>query len=281
VHPTTGVLYATTDNHLYTLSKTTGVATSVAPITGSTLDQFTAFAIDSGGAAYGVDTGGTGLFQLDLVSGAATHLGDLPIAPGPFDFVQDVAFDSAGDLWAVFSQGSVVRVDVSGVSGTFQFQASSWGGLAFSGCPAPGAYCTVGTTSGGCSPSIGHTGSPSASASSGFTLSCANVDANRTGLFFYGISDPGFAPLPWGSSGTSFLCVKPPTQRMNVMSSGGSTGCSGAFAQDWNAFMAANPSALGNPRAIGQSYEAQLWMRDPPSAKTTILSNALRFTLCQ
>ena len=64
------------------------------------------------------------------------------------------------------------------------------------------------------------------------------------------------------------------------MLSGGTTGCTGGFAQDWRAFMAANPTALGNPLAAGQNFDAQLWMRDPPSPKTTILSDALRFTVC-
>jgi hypothetical protein len=43
--------------------------------------------------------------------------------------------------------------------------------------------------------------------------------------------------------------------------------------------MAANPGVLGNPRIAGSSFDAQLWMRDPPSQKTTILSDGLRFVL--
>jgi hypothetical protein len=148
-----------------------------------------------------------------------------------------------------------------------------------SGPPVPTTYCTVGTTSGGCSPAIGFTGAPSASASSGFSLTCNSIDAARTGLFFYAVTDVNFVPAQWGVGGTSYLCVKAPTQRMNAQNSGGTTGCTGNFSQDWNAFMAANPSALGNPRVAGASFDAQLWMRDPPNPKTTTLSNACRYVL--
>jgi hypothetical protein len=148
-----------------------------------------------------------------------------------------------------------------------------------SGPPAPTTYCTVGTTAGACNPTIGFSGTASASASSGFTLSASNLDTNRSGLFFYAITDTNFVPSQWGSGGTSYLCVKAPTQRMTVQNTGGTTGCTGAASQDWNAFMAANSGALGNPRTAGASFDAQFWMRDPPSPKSTILTNALRFIL--
>jgi hypothetical protein len=144
---------------------------------------------------------------------------------------------------------------------------------------APTNYCTVGTTSLGCSPAITSTGTPSASASSGFTLQCNNIDANQTGLFFYGVTNVGFTPVQWGATGTSFFCVKSPVERMGPMNSGGTTGCTGAYAQDWNAYLFANPGAIGTPRIAGASFDAQVWMRDPPSGKTTILSDALRFVL--
>jgi len=147
------------------------------------------------------------------------------------------------------------------------------------GPPVPTTYCTVGTSASGCNPTIGFSGTPSASASSGFTLSASNVDTTRTGLFFYAITDLSFVPAQWGVGGTSYLCMKAPTQRMNAQNSGGTTGCTGAYSQDWNAFMAANPGALGSPRAAGASFDAQLWMRDPPSPKSTLLSNGLRFVL--
>jgi hypothetical protein len=146
-------------------------------------------------------------------------------------------------------------------------------------CAATTTYCTSGTTSHGCVPAISGTGTASASASSGFTIAVSHVEGQKQGLLFYGVNNSGFAPLPWGPS-SSYLCVKPPTQRMGVQSSGGTANlCDGALASDWNAFRAANPSALGHPFSAGQSIYAQGWFRDPASPKSTMLSNALQFTV--
>jgi hypothetical protein len=147
-------------------------------------------------------------------------------------------------------------------------------------CGASFSYCTAGTTSNGCTPSISGTGAASASANSGFTISVASVEGQKQGLIFYGIDNTGFVPAPWGA-GASFLCIKSPLQRTPAQSSGGTLGlCDGALALDWNAFRTANPAALGAPFAAGQKIYAQGWFRDPPSAKTTNLSNALQFALC-
>jgi hypothetical protein len=141
------------------------------------------------------------------------------------------------------------------------------------------AFCTAGTTTHGCVPSIAGLGTPSASASSGFTITVSSVEGQKQGLIFYGINNSGFTPLPWGPS-SSFLCVKQPTQRMGVQNSGGTLNtCGGALATDWNAFRAGNPAALGSPFASGNVVYAQGWFRDPPSPKNTMLSNALQFTL--
>jgi hypothetical protein len=140
-------------------------------------------------------------------------------------------------------------------------------------------YCTAGTTTNGCSAAISGAGLPSASAPSGFTLSVANVEGQKQGLIFYGVS--GGTALPWFTGSTSLLCVKSPTQRMNAQLSGGVSGaCNGSFSADWNAFRFANPSALGQPFSAGDEVRAQAWFRDPPAPKTTNLSNAAAFTLC-
>jgi hypothetical protein len=139
-------------------------------------------------------------------------------------------------------------------------------------------FCTAGTTSHGCVPAIAGTGTPSASASSGFTISVAGVEGQRLGLFFYGIS--GQQALPWGSGGTSLLCLKAPVQRMTPQSTGGTANaCDGALGQDWHAYMTAQPGALGNPRSAGQVFDAQGWFRDPPAVKTTNLTDGLHFVL--
>lgn len=140
-------------------------------------------------------------------------------------------------------------------------------------------YCTAGTTTNGCVPSISATGTASASAASGFNLDVVALEGQKQALLFYGVDNTGFAPLAWGQS-SSFLCVKAPTQRSIAQNTGGTAGtCSGTFSMDWNAFRAATPGALGQPFAAGDSVYAQVWFRDPPTPKTTMLSDALQFTL--
>lgn len=142
--------------------------------------------------------------------------------------------------------------------------------------PTNQAYCTAGTSTNACVPSISAAGVASASAGAGFTLSVVNVDGQRAGLLFYGVAGPLVSP--WGANGSSFLCVKAPTQRMSAQNSGGAAGtCNGVLSEDWNAFIAANPGALGQPFVGGDLVWAQGWYRDPASTKTTALSNALLF----
>lgn len=140
------------------------------------------------------------------------------------------------------------------------------------------SYCTSSTTSNGCAPSISGIGTPSATASSGFTIRVDGVEGQKQGLLFYGIS--GQQAVPWASASTSFLCVKSPTQRLSAQFTGGTLfQCNGLLSEDWHSFMASHPSALGSPRTIGASFDAQGWFRDPPASKTTNLSDGLHFTL--
>ncbi len=138
-------------------------------------------------------------------------------------------------------------------------------------------YCTAGTSSNGCVATLSGSGTPDANAGSGFKLSASNVDGQRSGLIFYGVS--GRVAFPWGA-GSSWLCVKSPTQRTAPQNSGGTSGaCNGVLSIDWNAFIAANPGALGAPFSGGDVVQAQAWCRDPPSSKSTSLSDALEFVV--
>lgn len=151
-------------------------------------------------------------------------------------------------------------------------------GLAWRVDSATSAYCTAGTSSSGCNASLSASGAASTSLPSGFTLLASNVEGQRSALFFYGML--GRAALPWSSGSTAVLCARPPLQRTPAQSSAGSPfACDGALALDWNAFRAAHPSALGAPFVAGSVFDAQAWYRDPPSPKTTSLSNALEFVL--
>ena len=144
--------------------------------------------------------------------------------------------------------------------------------------PSCVSYCSAGITTNSCAATMAGSGLASASATSGFTLSATQVEGNRLGLLFYGLS--GRDALPWAPGSSSLLCVKSPTQRMPAQNSGGASGsCQGVLATDWNAFRAANSNSLGSPIAAGQQVQAQAWFRDPSAPRGTNLSNALEFTV--
>jgi len=147
------------------------------------------------------------------------------------------------------------------------------------GASTPTTYCTGGTTTNGCVASIAANANPSVSFAYACSVTATNVEGQKLGLFFYGVDNSGFTPLAWASGSTSYLCVKPPTQRTPSQSSGGtSNACDGAYTLDWNAYQLANPIALGQPWLAGEQAFVQAWFRDPPAPKTTHLSDALVLT---
>jgi subtilisin-like proprotein convertase family protein len=145
---------------------------------------------------------------------------------------------------------------------------------------APSSYCTAGTSTNGCVPSISANSQPNTTFSGTCVITIANVEGQKSGIVFYGINNSGFVPTPWGIGSTSFLCVKAPTQRMTTQSSGGTTNtCTGTLVQDLYTFLMVNPTSLGMPLMAGNKIYAQGWYRDPPAVKTTNLSNALEMTV--
>lgn len=193
-------------------------------------------------------------------------------------FDNDAFFNTFGnDKLALFDNGDLLFVgSIRNALGTAYaqglFRVSTTGGS------NSVVYCTAGTSTNGCVPAIASTGTPSASASSGFTLTVSSVEGQKQGLLFYGIS--GRAASPWGLSGTSFLCVKSPTQRMGTQQTNGTLNqCDGSLSIDWLNFLATHPTALGAPFSSGTVVQAQGWYRDPPAVKTTNLSGGLEFTL--
>jgi hypothetical protein len=141
-------------------------------------------------------------------------------------------------------------------------------------------YCTAGTSTSGCQATVLASGSPSASASSGFTLTAQGIEGNKDSIFFWGIN--GRQANPWGSS-TSFQCVVPPAIRGGLLPLTGVTGqCDGAPSQDLNALWCATcPKPAKNPGA-GSVVQAQCWYRDPfsTSNQTTALSDGIEFSVC-
>ena len=142
----------------------------------------------------------------------------------------------------------------------------------------PVNFCTAGTSSNGCIPILSASANPNVALSNNCLLSASNLEGQKTGLLFYGINNSGFVPQTWGS-GTSFLCVKAPTQRTTTQPTGGIAGlCDGSMMLDFGAFQLSNPGSLGQPFAVGNKVYAQAWYRDPPAPKTTNLSNGVELT---
>ena len=146
-------------------------------------------------------------------------------------------------------------------------------------CGTPNTYCTAGTSANSCQALLSATGTASASASSGFTVTASTVEGNKDGLFFIGTS--GAQALPWGS-GTSYRCIVPPTKRMGLMLGTGTSGlCDGSFNRDFNAVWCPScPKPSKNP-GVGVVTYAQLWYRDPmnTSNRTSSLSDGLQFVV--
>jgi hypothetical protein len=140
-------------------------------------------------------------------------------------------------------------------------------------------YCTAGVSAAGCQALASASGTPSASASSGFDLMATAVEGNKDGLFFFGVN--GRQANTWGS-GTSYQCVVPPVLRAGLLAGSGTPGqCDGFFSQDLNAlWCAACPKPAKNPGAAAV-VQAQLWYRDPlnTSNQTTSLSDAIEFSV--
>lgn len=138
-------------------------------------------------------------------------------------------------------------------------------------------YCTAGTTANNCVSSISASGNPSVSVASGFNINVSGVEGQKQGIIFYGVTST--AASPWASGSSSFLCVKAPTQRTGTQNSGGTlNGCNGTMTLDLFAYLSTHPTALGNPFAAGNMAFFQGWFRDPPSPKTTSLSDGLQVT---
>jgi hypothetical protein len=167
------------------------------------------------------------------------------------------------------------------------FGISCWGstalfdnfGVNLGGSPPVVTYCTAGTSTNGCVPSLSASGQPSVSQAAPCILTVANVEGQKSGLVFYGIDNSGFSPLPWHPSSTSFFCVKSPVQRTPAQSSGGTLNqCNGQLSLAWDAFHAAFPGSLGTPFSVGDKVYVQAWYRDPPAPRTTNLSDAVELT---
>jgi len=95
---------------------------------------------------------------------------------------------------------------------------------------------------------------------------------NKFGRHYYSTTGANNAPFQGG-----FLCLQPPLVRTPVQNSGGTAPCGGVYVIDFNAYIASGKDPALMP---GQQVWVQTWSRDPASASTTNLSNALTFVIC-
>jgi hypothetical protein len=158
-------------------------------------------------------------------------------------------------------------------SGSLQFNDHHWKFRLFGGCGSSTIYCTAKTNSAGCLPSIASSGTPSASAGSGYVLSASQILDGKSGVLFYGKSGPTALPFQGGT-----LCAAIPLVRTTLQFSGGAPPCGGAFAMDFNAWIA---SGKDPALVAGQQVNAQYWSRDPgfPPPENTSLTDAVEFTI--
>ncbi len=139
-------------------------------------------------------------------------------------------------------------------------------------------YCTAKATSlPSCVPVLTSTGTPSASAGSGFVVTAGPMPGGNPGLFIYTLNGPLAVPTsnPYG-----FLCISPVgLLRIAPQVSPGSPAlCNGQFVIDFNAYYATQTM---DPNLVpGAQVDLQCWYRDPPNGGGANLTGAGRFYMC-
>jgi hypothetical protein len=187
--------------------------------------------------------------------------------------------------WQVVGGPSIKRIKIIGLNGfngggfiDMDDMEVDYGPV----CPTPITYCTAKVNSIGCTPTIGSTGTPSATSGSGFVVDASNVINNKPGLFIYGNTGQTAAPLSGG-----LRCVNSPIKRSIALNSLGNpppNDCSGVYSLDFNAFAV---GALGGTPApflvvAGTVVDGQAWGRDNgfTAPNNATLSDGLEWTIC-
>ncbi len=285
-HPLTGVLYLLADEKLYTIDRTSGAATLVAPLTGMHLNEgVIALFIDRSGHAY---ANGTFLYSVNLSTGVLTQLGGFTMSNGGlmWGWFDDFAYSSTGELWATFSgdlshkqQSGLYRIDLASITATQVTSTpnSFFLSIAFARDCVPQNYCTAKFNSQFCLPSISYTGHPTFSGSDDFVLHAQNEINHKPGLLVWSLS-PSSKPFGGGT-----LCVHSPIKRTPVQDAGGSAlptiDCSGGYS-----FAFTNAYAIQHNLTSADTIYAQFWSRDPDQpyqpSEQIALTDALSFSIC-
>jgi len=167
--------------------------------------------------------------------------------------------------------------------GSFFSSRALVGSLTYTLAAPPTVYCTAKLTSNGCTPAIAFSGTPSATAGSGFVVSASNVRNNKNGLLVYGNSGASALPFQGGT-----MCVNPPTRRAPYQNSYGShptlpPDCTGTYSIDMNAFAVGALGGTPTPwlATPGSVINCQWWGRDPGFAvpDASMLTDGLEYTV--
>ncbi|MFT5150974.1 MAG: hypothetical protein ACI841_000959 [Planctomycetota bacterium] len=133
------------------------------------------------------------------------------------------------------------------------------------------SFCSAKLNSDLCDPYLSWTGSPSATAGSGFEIRANAVVPNQNGIFIYSAT-AAFNPFQGGT-----LCLASPIIRTPILNSGGSIVCTGEFNFDFNDWI---QNGHDGTLAVGSRRFAQYWYRDPGSTSfPTGLTDAVQFTV--
>ena len=259
------------DVFVHDLQTSTTVRASVPALGGAANQGCFAGALSADGQSVSFFSGATNLvpgqglsnsykvYRKDLLTGGLEVLAEyVSTGGGP---TRGLACSASGREVAFASIWPQLSWDINGASDVY---------VRVSPHAPPVAYCTAQVNSAGCTPSVGFTGEPSASANT-FRVRATQMLNNKSGLLFWG-RWPAAAPFQGGT-----LCVEPPTVRTPAQSTGGNAppdDCSGEMSFHWSAGYAAAQGV-----APGETIYAQYWTRDPASAATTNLTDALRFTI--
>ena len=229
--------------------------------------RFVAFRSSSTNLVPGDTNNVSDIFVRDLLLGVTTRA-----SIGPGGIQAEVTCQEA----SISPDGSMVCFESA--SWTLVPGASNiWKDVFLRTCPPVGTqtYCVAQTNTLGCKGEVSFTGTPSASAGSGFDLDASNVRNAKLGTLFYGLNGPALIPFQGGS-----LCVAPPLRRTPLLFSGGSpasaSNCSGTFSMDFNSHAA---SGKDPTLTAGASVRAQFWSRDAGAPTGTNLTDAVLFTL--
>lgn len=282
VHPVDGTVYAFFVDEVYVVDTATGSLSLVNWLDGLLpFDCICDFAFSKNGLGWAVGSGNGVLYSVDLATMQATSMGVLQeVAAGSGEFL-DLAVDSAGQLWGIYSGGTngaksgLYTIDTANLTIQLVAESFTWVGIAFGPATPETYYCSPKTNSLGCVPSLSTLGLASPTASSGYRVMASGVRNQSFGRLLYTANGAASNPFAGGT-----LCLSSPWKGTPIVKSGGSPkpvlDCSGVWTADLNTELSAKPG----PQP-GDTLHCQWIGRDPGSAPPDnyALSAGLELTL--